>query len=307
MTTLSTHDTKRGRMSGPGCAVPGAVAVGPVGRPLGGRPPRPADRIVPVAEHLRRVAPDGVVSAELRGRLHDYTEKAIREAASPRRRGTTRHRVRAGRTAGSTRCWTDPSPPNSPNWSPSWSRTRTTTRSARSCCRSPFPGIPDVYQGTELWEDSLVDPDNRRPVDYAEAAHRAGSAGAPEDWWSRPPCTPAATALTPSCTAAISRCWRPVRPRSTSWRSYAVTTSGGGDAVDGAAAASGLGRYGVGVADGTWTDRLTGARLHVDPVHAEDLFGSLPVALLRRRMTDFAVGHRCPSWCDSTSTERCTT
>ena len=29
------------------------------------------------------------------------------------------------------------------------------------------PGIPDVYQGTELWDDSLVDPDNRRPVDYA--------------------------------------------------------------------------------------------------------------------------------------------
>ena len=29
-----------------------------------------------------------------------------------------------------------------------------------------MPGIPDVYQGTELWEDSLVDPDNRRPVDY---------------------------------------------------------------------------------------------------------------------------------------------
>ncbi|GAB2654755.1 malto-oligosyltrehalose synthase [Prescottella soli] len=28
------------------------------------------------------------------------------------------------------------------------------------------PGIPDVYQGTELWEDSLVDPDNRRPVEY---------------------------------------------------------------------------------------------------------------------------------------------
>jgi (1->4)-alpha-D-glucan 1-alpha-D-glucosylmutase len=29
------------------------------------------------------------------------------------------------------------------------------------------PGVPDVYQGTELWDDSLVDPDNRRPVDYA--------------------------------------------------------------------------------------------------------------------------------------------
>jgi (1->4)-alpha-D-glucan 1-alpha-D-glucosylmutase len=29
------------------------------------------------------------------------------------------------------------------------------------------PGIPDTYQGTELWDLSLVDPDNRRPVDYA--------------------------------------------------------------------------------------------------------------------------------------------
>lgn len=29
------------------------------------------------------------------------------------------------------------------------------------------PGVPDVYQGTELWDHSLVDPDNRRPVDFA--------------------------------------------------------------------------------------------------------------------------------------------
>jgi (1->4)-alpha-D-glucan 1-alpha-D-glucosylmutase len=29
------------------------------------------------------------------------------------------------------------------------------------------PGVPDVYQGTEVWEESLVDPDNRRTVDYA--------------------------------------------------------------------------------------------------------------------------------------------
>lgn len=32
------------------------------------------------------------------------------------------------------------------------------------------PGVPDVYQGSELWDFSLVDPDNRRPVDFA--AHR---------------------------------------------------------------------------------------------------------------------------------------
>ena len=30
------------------------------------------------------------------------------------------------------------------------------------------PGIPDFYQGTELWDFSLVDPDNRRPVDYVK-------------------------------------------------------------------------------------------------------------------------------------------
>jgi (1->4)-alpha-D-glucan 1-alpha-D-glucosylmutase len=29
------------------------------------------------------------------------------------------------------------------------------------------PGVPDFYQGTELWDSSLVDPDNRRPVDYS--------------------------------------------------------------------------------------------------------------------------------------------
>ncbi len=33
--------------------------------------------------------------------------------------------------------------------------------------RLTSPGVPDVYQGTELWDNSLVDPDNRRPVDFA--------------------------------------------------------------------------------------------------------------------------------------------
>jgi (1->4)-alpha-D-glucan 1-alpha-D-glucosylmutase len=29
-----------------------------------------------------------------------------------------------------------------------------------------MPGVPDIYQGTEWWDDSLVDPDNRRAVDF---------------------------------------------------------------------------------------------------------------------------------------------
>lgn len=32
--------------------------------------------------------------------------------------------------------------------------------------KSTLPGVPDLYQGTEIWDFSLVDPENRRPVDY---------------------------------------------------------------------------------------------------------------------------------------------
>jgi (1->4)-alpha-D-glucan 1-alpha-D-glucosylmutase len=42
------------------------------------------------------------------------------------------------------------------------------------------PGVPDIYRGCELWDFSLVDPDNRRPVDWAarlEALRRLGSSG----------------------------------------------------------------------------------------------------------------------------------
>lgn len=38
---------------------------------------------------------------------------------------------------------------------------------AQATLRLSTPGIPDLYQGSELWDFSLVDPDNRRPVDYA--------------------------------------------------------------------------------------------------------------------------------------------
>ncbi|MEN3346628.1 MAG: (1-_4)-alpha-D-glucan 1-alpha-D-glucosylmutase [Bradyrhizobium sp.] len=44
-----------------------------------------------------------------------------------------------------------------------------------------MPGVPDVYQGTESWDFSLVDPDNRRPVDFAERATALASLETP-DW-----------------------------------------------------------------------------------------------------------------------------
>ena len=37
---------------------------------------------------------------------------------------------------------------------------------AQALVKLTAPGVPDTYQGTELWDLSLVDPDNRRPVDY---------------------------------------------------------------------------------------------------------------------------------------------
>jgi (1->4)-alpha-D-glucan 1-alpha-D-glucosylmutase len=38
---------------------------------------------------------------------------------------------------------------------------------AQTLLKCTVPGVPDLYQGTEVWDLSLVDPDNRRPVDYA--------------------------------------------------------------------------------------------------------------------------------------------
>ena len=41
---------------------------------------------------------------------------------------------------------------------------------SQTLCKLTSPGVPDIYQGNELLDFSLVDPDNRRPVDYAERA-----------------------------------------------------------------------------------------------------------------------------------------
>ena len=59
--------------------------------------------------------------------------------------------------------------------------------------------MPDFYQGTELWDLSLVDPDNRRPVDFAAAAAR--------------------------CSTAWPRASRPTRPRGLDARRSAPSSS----------------------------------------------------------------------------------
>jgi (1->4)-alpha-D-glucan 1-alpha-D-glucosylmutase len=66
---------------------------------------------------------------------------------------------------------------------------------SQTLLRLAAPGVPDTYQGAELWDLSLVDPDNRRPVDYAhrrriiddlhalKSAHRDNLAALADDLW----------------------------------------------------------------------------------------------------------------------------
>lgn len=51
----------------------------------------------------------------------------------------------------------------------------------QSLLRMTCPGVPDLYQGCEFWDFSLVDPDNRRPVDFAARRAALSAAATPAD------------------------------------------------------------------------------------------------------------------------------
>jgi len=48
--------------------------------------------------------------------------------------------------------------------------------------KTTMPGVPDFYQGTEYWDLSMVDPDNRRPVDFDRRRECLARLGANPDW-----------------------------------------------------------------------------------------------------------------------------
>jgi (1->4)-alpha-D-glucan 1-alpha-D-glucosylmutase len=54
---------------------------------------------------------------------------------------------------------------------------------SQTTLKATMPGVPDFYQGTEFWDLSLVDPDNRRPVDFVERAAVLAALETP-DWQS---------------------------------------------------------------------------------------------------------------------------
>ncbi|TYP90590.1 malto-oligosyltrehalose synthase [Blastococcus xanthinilyticus] len=156
-----------------------------------------------------------------------------------------------------------------------------------------MPGVPDVYQGTELWDHSLVDPDNRRPVDYALrrtllAALDAGDVPGIDE-------SGAAKLL------VVSRVLRARRDHPEWFAGYApvaVTGSAAdhvvaydrGGAVPVATrlpvrlAGSGWGDTALQLPNGAWQDLLTGRRVVSDVagIAVDVLLGSLPVAVLVR-------------------------
>ncbi|MHB1172574.1 MAG: malto-oligosyltrehalose synthase [Lacisediminihabitans sp.] len=164
LTTLSTHDTKRSEDVRARISVL-AELPGEWEAALNG---------------LREAAPlaDGPLEGLLweailgawpasRERLHAYAEKAAREAGNSTRWGAPEEQFEQRMHALVDSAFDDPrvveilsgllAQITQAGWSNSLSA---------KLIQLTAPGVPDVYQGSELWETSLVDPDNRRPVDF---------------------------------------------------------------------------------------------------------------------------------------------
>nr|WP_042198591.1 alpha-amylase family glycosyl hydrolase [Kibdelosporangium sp. MJ126-NF4]CEL23435.1 Malto-oligosyltrehalose synthase [Kibdelosporangium sp. MJ126-NF4]CTQ96815.1 Malto-oligosyltrehalose synthase (EC 5.4.99.15) [Kibdelosporangium sp. MJ126-NF4] len=152
-----------------------------------------------------------------------------------------------------------------------------------------MPGVPDVYQGTELWDYSLVDPDNRRPVDFELRREILAEI---ED--APPPIDESGAAKL----HVVSRTLRLRWERPDLFTGYAPVEASGPAAEhlvafsrNGLIAAAtrlpiGLERSGgwrdtVLTLQGEWTDVLTD-RAHSGDVEVADLFSAYPVALLVR-------------------------
>jgi (1->4)-alpha-D-glucan 1-alpha-D-glucosylmutase len=156
-----------------------------------------------------------------------------------------------------------------------------------------MPGVPDVYQGTELWDYSLVDPDNRRPVDYALrrkllASLDAGEVPGVDE-------TGAAKLLVVSRTLRARRDhpewfagYEPVEVTGSAAEHVVSFDRGGVVTVTTrlpvGLAAEGWGDTALQLANGAWRDLFTGQRVvsDVGGVAADVLLTRLPVALLVR-------------------------
>ncbi|WP_209427780.1 malto-oligosyltrehalose synthase [Pararhodobacter sp. SW119] len=115
--------------------------------------------------------PDAAALADLKDRVTAAMVKSAREAGVNTRWVFGDPRYEAALEAFIDRALS-PSPQNA--FLPSFrdfarriSRDATANALIQHALKLTLPGVPDIYQGAEMWEQSLVDPDNRRPVDFA--------------------------------------------------------------------------------------------------------------------------------------------
>ena len=176
---------------------------------------------------------------------------------------------------------------------------------AQTLLKLASPGAPDIYQGCELWQHTLVDPDNRRPVDFTvrETLLAEAEAAAPADVWPAkadsglPKLLLTHRALhlrsrRPEC-FAVGSGYRPLAAtgsKATHAVALARATAAGEDGVVAVAPRLVLGLASdwedttLALPDGQWGDVLDSGRRTFDgDVALADLLAPFPVALLERR------------------------
>jgi (1->4)-alpha-D-glucan 1-alpha-D-glucosylmutase len=162
------------------------------------------------------------------------------------------------------------------------------------------PGVPDIYQGGEIWDFSLVDPDNRRPVDYALRAKMLAEIKTVN-------AADVAARLTQANDAGLPKLWvvhhaLELRREHPEWfgaeAAYTPLTAKGAEADRAIAFMRGKnvltlaprwtheakdwGETSLRVPAGTWRNRLTGDVVRGGDVNIAELLGVFPVALLMR-------------------------
>ena len=160
------------------------------------------------------------------------------------------------------------------------------------------PGVPDLYQGTELWDLSLVDPDNRRPVDYelrrkllselpgldAATIWQRQDEGLPKLWVTHQ-CLKARREYQGSFSAGST--YAPMRAQGTKAAHVVAYVRGGMVAAVAPRLPLSLdskwGNTALTMPPGRWRNTLTRKPVAEGKVHLQDVLTSFPVALLVRQ------------------------
>ena len=288
MTTLSTHDTKRGEDTR---ARISALAEVPADwAALVGRRRAVADLGDGPFENLLWESIVGSWPRE-RAALHGYAEKAAREAGTsttwtrPDEEFERRMHALVDSVFDDPDTRADVEAVVGSLQSAGWSNGL-----AAKLLQLAGPGVPDVYQGSELWERSLVDPDNRRPVDFEERRDLLARLDAGE--------TPAVGADGAAKLLVTARTLRARRDHPKLFGRYLPLAAvgdaaahvvaidrGGALAVAtrlpiGLARAGGWGDTSLLVAAGRYRDAFTGALFEGGSILVAELLARYPVALL---------------------------